>query len=99
MGRGSREKPTKLGKKLAKIRSHLGLSQEGLVRALGLAVKLTRNDISKYERGVREPSLQVLLRYARAAKMNVEVLIDDELELPRTVRDSQTRSRTKRLQR
>ena len=29
----SREKPTKLGKKLAKIRVHLELSQDGLVRA------------------------------------------------------------------
>jgi len=67
MGRGSRDKPTKLGKKLARIRADLGLSQDGLVRTLGLAPKLTRNDISKYERGVREPSLAVLLKYARAA--------------------------------
>ena len=82
MGRGSREKPTKLGKKLSKIRAYLGLSQDGLVRTLGLASRLTRNEISKYERGVREPSLSVLLKYARAAKVNVEVLIDDELSLP-----------------
>jgi len=81
MGRGTREKPTKLAKKLAKIRAYLGLSQDGLVRALGLTTKLTRNDISKYERGVREPSLSVLLKYARAAKINVEVLIDDDLSL------------------
>lgn len=81
MGRGTREKPTKLGKKLANIRASLGLSQDGLVRALGLTAKLTRNDISKYERGVREPSLSVLLKYARAARINVEVLIDDELGL------------------
>jgi transcriptional regulator with XRE-family HTH domain len=82
MGRGSREKPTKLGKKLAKIRAYLGLSQDGLVRAFGLTARLTRNDISKYERGVREPSLRVLLKYARVASVNVEVLIDDELQLP-----------------
>jgi transcriptional regulator with XRE-family HTH domain len=81
MGRGTREKPTKLGTKLAKIRANLGLSQDGLVRALGLTTKLTRNDISKYERGVRESSLSVLLRYARAARINVEILIDDELSL------------------
>jgi transcriptional regulator with XRE-family HTH domain len=82
MGRGSREKPTKLGKKLAKLRAYLGLSQDGLVRALGLTAKLTRNDISKYERGLREPTLPVLLKYARAAGVSVEVLIDDNLELP-----------------
>ncbi len=97
MGRGTRDRPTKLGKKLSQIRSYLGLSQDELVRALSLSAKLTRNDISKYERGIREPALTVLLRYARAAKVNVDALIDDELDLPRTVRDSQTRRRTKRL--
>lgn len=81
MGRGPRDKPTKLGKKLARIRADLGLSQDGLVRALGLSAKLSRNDISKYERGLREPTLPVLLKYARAVKVNVEVLIDDELKL------------------
>jgi transcriptional regulator with XRE-family HTH domain len=96
MGRGSRERPTKLGKKLAKIRAYLGLSQAGLVTVLGLSAKLTRNDISKYERGIREPALNVLLKYARAAKIEVEVVIDDELELPRTLSQSQTRGGTKR---
>ena len=81
MGRGSREKPTKLGKKLARIRKHLGLSQDGMVRALGLSRKLTRNDVSKYERGVREPALPVILRYARAAGARVEELIDDDLQI------------------
>jgi transcriptional regulator with XRE-family HTH domain len=81
MGRGTREKPTKLGKKLAKIRAHLGLSQDGLVRVLGLAAKLTRNDISKYERGVREPALGVLLKYAKTASVRVDDLIDDDVKL------------------
>ncbi len=82
MGRGTRNKPNKLGKKLSQVRNHLGLSQDGLVRALALSAKLTRNDISKYERGVREPSLSTLLRYARVAGVSVEVLIDDDLEIP-----------------
>ena len=86
MGRGSRDKPTKLGKKLAQIRSYLGISQDGLVRALGLSEKLTRNDISKYERGVREPSLSVLLKYARVAKVSLESIIDDDSELPAAFR-------------
>jgi transcriptional regulator with XRE-family HTH domain len=86
MGRGTREKPTKLGRKLAKIRACLGLSQDGLVRALGVSGKLTRNEISKYERGVREPALGVLLKYARIAKLNVEFLIDDELDLPEKIK-------------
>jgi len=94
MGRGSRDRPNKLGKKLAQIRTYLGVSQDGLVRMLGLSAKLTRNDISKYERGMREPSLSVLLKYARVAKVNMEVLIDDKLEMPRTV-SHPSRSRIK----
>jgi transcriptional regulator with XRE-family HTH domain len=87
MGRSSREVPAKLGNKLTQIRQHLGVSQEGLVRLLGLSRKLTRNEVSKYERGVREPALSVLLKYARAAGVNVEVLMDDELALPLSFRD------------
>lgn len=81
MGRGTRETPTKLGKKLATIRAHLKLSQDGLVRALGVSEKLTRNEISKYERGVREPALGVLLKYAKAAGVSVDDLIDDAVKL------------------
>jgi transcriptional regulator with XRE-family HTH domain len=86
MGRSSREIPARLGEKLAHIRNYLGVSQDGLVRKFGLGAKLTRNEISKYERGVREPALAVLLKYARAASLNVEVLMDDDLELPQEFR-------------
>ena len=41
-----------------------------------------RASISGYERGEREPPLPVLLAYARLAKLRVETLIDDELDLP-----------------
>jgi transcriptional regulator with XRE-family HTH domain len=82
MGRGTREVPARLGLKLTQIRSYLGLSQDGVVRKFGLSDKLTRNEISKYERGIREPALSVLLKYARAADVNVEVLMDDDLDLP-----------------
>jgi transcriptional regulator with XRE-family HTH domain len=103
MGRGSREMPAKLGEKLTQIRCYLGVSQDGLVRNFGLAEKLTRNEISKYERGVREPALSVLLKYARAADVNVEVLMDDDLQLPKAFgqlitrgKASSKRSRRKR---
>ncbi len=85
MGRGSREKPERLGAKLAQIRDSLELSQEGMVRLLAPGGKLTRNDISKYERAVREPSLLMLLRYARIAGISVDDLLDDELDLPKTL--------------
>ncbi len=37
--------------------------------------------VSEFEAGRREPSLLVLLRYARAAGIKVEALIDDALDL------------------
>ena len=82
MGRTSREKPARLAEKLTQIRNALDLSQSELLGRLGLTERLNRDDISKYERGVREPSLLVLLRYARAVNISTDVLIDDELDLP-----------------
>ena len=82
MGRGSRRRPKRLAEKLLHIRTALGLSQNGMIRRLGLTEELTQDYISGFERGVREPSLLALLQYARAAVVNVDVLIDDELDLP-----------------
>ncbi len=82
MGRFSREKPNRLAEKLTQIRTELGLSQNEIVSRMGLTERLNRDDISKYERGVREPSLLVLLRYARAAGVCLDTLVDDELDLP-----------------
>lgn len=81
MGRRERERPERLGAKLLQIRKSLGLSQSEIVRCLSLEDRLNRDDISKYERGVREPSLSVLLRYARLARVSTDTLIDDKLDL------------------
>lgn len=82
MGRASRPRPQRLASKLLQIRTALGLSQNGLVKRLGFGEGLTQDYISAYERGVREPPLPVLLQYARMSNVFVEVLIDDELDLP-----------------
>lgn len=82
MGKAMREKPIYLAEKLLQIRTALGLSQNGILEHLGLANRAYRNYISDFERGVREPSLPVLLQYARAAGVYVDVLIDDEVDLP-----------------
>ena len=82
MGRGSRHKPKRLPKKLLQIRNTLGLSQNGMVRHLGLTEELSQEYISGFERGVREPSFTVLLQYARAAGVWMDVLVDDQLDLP-----------------
>lgn len=81
MGHAPREKPTRLAEKLTEVRHHLGLSQNELLRHLELEDKLTREDISKYERGIREPSLVTILKYAHAADISTDVLIDDRLNL------------------
>lgn len=82
MGRSSRPRPARLADKLRHVRDCLGLSQNEMLRHLGLDEDLFQGSISGYELGTREPPLTVLLRYARAANVYVEALIDDELSLP-----------------
>jgi transcriptional regulator with XRE-family HTH domain len=82
MGRYHREKPARLSEKLLHVRSALGLSQNEMIRRLGLSDAITQSRISGYELGTREPSLPTLLRYARVAGVCVDVFIDDELNLP-----------------
>ncbi len=82
MGKQIRKRPERLPEKLLEIRLKLGLSQNGMVRRLGLEDEIERDYISKYERGTLEPSLWVLLQYARAANVWVDVLIDNDLDLP-----------------
>jgi transcriptional regulator with XRE-family HTH domain len=85
MGRTPREQPARLAEKLVHIRNALNLSQEEIVRRLGLEDRLTREEISKYERGLRTPSLLTLLKYARAAGLIIDDLIDDEIDLPKEI--------------
>ena len=82
MGRATRPKPTRLAEKLTEIRRSLDLSQNAMIRRMGQADCLTQAEISAFERGVRVPPLPVLLSYARAAGLCVELLIDDDLDLP-----------------
>jgi transcriptional regulator with XRE-family HTH domain len=79
MGRSPTKKPAKLAKKLIAIRTALGLSQGEMARKLSSS--LSREDISKYERGVRVPPLLVLLKYARSVRVSMDVLVDDHLAL------------------
>jgi len=81
----ARERPARLAEKLLQIRLALGLSQDDMLRRLGQDEKSYRFYISNYETGKREPSLPVLLEYARIANVLLEVLADDELDLPNTL--------------
>jgi transcriptional regulator with XRE-family HTH domain len=88
MGRAARQRPRRLSEKLVHIRAALGLSQNEMVRRLGLGGQLLREDVSRFERGIGgEPPLGLLLRYARAISTTgygefLESLIDDEMDLP-----------------
>ena len=82
MGSSARRKPARLAEKLLQIRQRLGLSQNGMVRRLGLDEKLAQERISKFERGVLEPPLHVLCAYAEVANVYMEVLAKDDLNLP-----------------
>lgn len=83
MAKTAREKPKHLSVKLKKIREDLGLSQNEMLAALEIKDSF-RSVISGYELGTKEPSLIVLLKYARLAGVSTDVLIDDKLKLPKT---------------
>jgi transcriptional regulator with XRE-family HTH domain len=91
MGTFARRRPLRLARKLLTIRRAFGDSQNSLIRRLGLADELTQSDVSAFERGTREPSLLVLLEYAHAAGVWLDVLVDDELDLPENLPDSSKR--------
>jgi len=91
MGRGARLKPERLAEKLLQIRNALGLSQSDMLKRLGFDEALWYTQISGYELGRSVPPLPILLQYARLANVLMEVLADDELDLPDTI-PSPTRS-------
>jgi transcriptional regulator with XRE-family HTH domain len=80
-----RPKQQHLARKLLEIRHTLGMSQIQLVKAMGIDDQVAYHRISEYELGRREPSLWVLLAYARVAGLHLEVIVDDNLELPETL--------------
>jgi transcriptional regulator with XRE-family HTH domain len=77
-----RAMPKKLGKKMRQIREGLGMSQRQIVDALSYRdTPLRASQISQYENGQREPTMMLVLAYARLAKVPMEVLVDDKLKL------------------
>jgi len=81
MGRAEKWRVERLPEKLLKIRKDLNLSQDELVKKLGLEGRIYRNNISEYESGKRQPPLPIVLAYARLIGISTDVLIDDEIDL------------------
>lgn len=82
MGRAARLRSERLAEKLREIRATLGLSQNELIRHLGLEDIIYQSNVSGYESGEREPPLPILLSYAQAAGVCLDVLVNDEIDLP-----------------
>lgn len=83
MGRARRPKPARLASKLLQIRTQLSLTQEQMLERLNYRKSpLYASQISDFEQGKREPPLLVLLHYSRVAGVPMEVLVDDELNIP-----------------
>ena len=83
MGKRARRKPERLAEKLLRIREALGVSQGEMLRRLEVEDQIDYTAISKYELGRNEPSLIILLQYARVAGVSTDVLIDDRRDLPK----------------
>ena len=97
----ARQRPERLAEKLRKIRITLGLSQTELHKSLGVEEDIPHTRISDYELGKNEPTLIVLLEYARVNGVHLETIVDDRLELPTnlpgTVKyETRNQSRSKR---
>jgi transcriptional regulator with XRE-family HTH domain len=82
MGTYPRLKQKRLPEKLRAIRDAFGISQNEMLKRLDAENLIEYNRISEFESGKREPPLLILLKYARAANVSTDVLIDDELDLP-----------------
>jgi transcriptional regulator with XRE-family HTH domain len=82
MGRAARLRSARLAEKLRHIRDALGLSQNELIKRLGLEDVLYQSNVSGFESGEREPPLPILLKYAQLAGVCLNMLANDDLDLP-----------------
>ena len=75
----ARRRPKRLAEKLLQIRKALGLSQREMAERL--VPSINRNHVSKYERDKSEPALAALLAYAQIARVALDQIVDDDVEL------------------
>jgi transcriptional regulator with XRE-family HTH domain len=82
--RHPRPQPDRLAEKLRHLRTRLGYTLDEMAQALSQVKKSPpdKSHIHRFEAGIREPSLLVLLEYSRVAGVLLETLVNDELDLP-----------------
>jgi transcriptional regulator with XRE-family HTH domain len=84
MARGSRKRPVPklLANKLKLIRTRVGVGQAEMAELLSKAQSPPDGAmVSRFERGLREPNLFVILEYAKLARINPVLLIDDQYSI------------------
>jgi DNA-binding XRE family transcriptional regulator len=84
MGLGRTERPARLAEKLLRIREKLGLSQTEMcaaIQAENNEITIYRGYIAQYEKG-RVPGPLTLLAYAGIARVSIEQMVNDKLDLP-----------------
>ncbi len=70
--RGSKSSPEALlGREIARLRKRIGLSQE----ELGFRAEVHRTYISQLERGLKSPTLNMILKLSRALKASANKLV------------------------
>lgn len=86
MGRAPRPRPAHLAAKLRQIRTAMGLTQAEMFERLGdTGTRLYVRHIDDYEKDRRIPHLEVVLAYSRAAGILMEVIVDDDMDLPKSL--------------
>lgn len=98
MGSARRPQPKHLARKLLQIRKRLNFTQEEMAERLKKVKSPPRPaHISRFEKGLREPSLLILLEYACLAGVSTDVLINDDLDLPDEIPSKAMQVRGKRI--
>jgi transcriptional regulator with XRE-family HTH domain len=85
MGRKKVEQPKRIAQKLRQIRLDLGFTQDAMTKAIEReGVRIHPSYVALFEIADRVPSILTILAYARIAKIPMEAICDDKMDLPTT---------------